>query len=135
MFTDVCNAFGNVYIDENGGIPADMISDLRNIQKEDDLRQKSLTSIGHASFYQCSSLEEVDLLHTNVEELGGWAFQDCTSLREMKIPDSLQTFGFDVFLSCSKLVPSHINIDGDGDNLDNPEDRTSEVVAYLRSIQ
>ncbi|GMH83879.1 hypothetical protein TrST_g9404 [Triparma strigata] len=87
---------------------------------------KSLTSIGGGSFY-CSSLEQVDLLHTNVRELGTSAFNSCTSLREMKVPDSLQTFGLNVFRNCSKLVPSDIDVDWGHD--------VSAVVAYLRSIQ
>ncbi|GMH73863.1 hypothetical protein TL16_g06307 [Triparma laevis f. inornata] len=88
---------------------------------------KSLTSIGESSFFNCSSLEEVDLLHTNVQELGDTAFSDCLSLRKMNVPDSLQKFGSWVFFNCSKLVPSTIDVDDD--------DVTSEVVAYLRSIQ
>ena len=87
---------------------------------------KSLIKIGVQSFCNCPSLEEVDLLHTNVQELGTYAFLDCTSLKEMKVPDSLQTFGHDVFTGCSKLVPSDIDVD-DYD--------VSKVVAYLRSIQ
>ncbi|GMH98426.1 hypothetical protein TrVE_jg1017 [Triparma verrucosa] len=90
---------------------------------------KSLTSVGGGSFYQCCSLEQVDLLHTNVEYLGDYAFNNCTSLREMKVPDSLQVFGLNVFLYSSKLVPSNINVS------DWKNDTTSEVVAYLRSIQ
>ena len=106
---------------------------------------KSLTSIGIQSFNSCSSLEKVDLLHTNVEYLGQQAFQGCTSLREMKIPDSLQTFGSRVFENCSKLVPSTIDItntngyDDDEDDVDVIREYsdmiTSEVVAFLRSIQ
>ncbi|GMI15086.1 hypothetical protein TrVE_jg13968 [Triparma verrucosa] len=46
------------------------------------------------------------------------------SLSEMRVPDSLQTFGSNVFINCSKLVPSDI------DKYDN-----NAVVAYLRSIQ
>ncbi|GMH78910.1 hypothetical protein TrST_g6129 [Triparma strigata] len=89
---------------------------------------KSLTSIGRASFIHCSSLEKVDLLHTQVQELGDNAFWDCTRLREMKVPDSLQTFGSEVFFNCSKLAPFTIGSDED-------DDLTSEVFAYLRSIQ
>ncbi|GMH95833.1 hypothetical protein TrST_g12228 [Triparma strigata] len=92
---------------------------------------KSLTSIGAYSFNRCSSLEEVDLLHTHVEELNTYAFGDCTSLREMKVPDSLQMVGEDVFCGCSKLVPSTIDVE----DKTNHDDVTSEVVAYLRSIQ
>ncbi|GMH51042.1 hypothetical protein TrST_g8574 [Triparma strigata] len=89
---------------------------------------KSLTKIGDFSFRQCSSLEQVDLLHTNVEELGDNAFDSCTSFREMKVPDSLQAFGSYVFIDCYELVPSDIDISG-------YHDTTSEVVTYLRSIQ
>ncbi|GMH90429.1 hypothetical protein TrVE_jg4141 [Triparma verrucosa] len=89
---------------------------------------KPLTSIGGGCFRECYSLEEVDLLHTNVQKLGDYTFTDCTSLREMKVPDSLQTLGAVVFFNCSKLVPSGIDIRG-------YEDTTTEVVAYLRSIQ
>ncbi|GMH65382.1 hypothetical protein TrST_g10122 [Triparma strigata] len=85
---------------------------------------KLLTSIGAASFGVCSSLEKVNILHTNAKYLGDYAFQNCTSLREMKVPDSLQKFGANVFYECSNLVPSDIN------TLDN-----KAVVAYLRSIQ
>ncbi|GMI02946.1 hypothetical protein TrVE_jg10440 [Triparma verrucosa] len=95
---------------------------------EDIKFPKSLTSIGRASFIHCSSLEEVDLLHTKVQELGDNAFWDCTRLREMKVPDSLQTFGSEVFFNCSKLAPFTIGSDED-------DDLTSEVFAYLRSIQ
>ncbi|GMH88697.1 hypothetical protein TrST_g13664 [Triparma strigata] len=92
---------------------------------------KSLTCIGAASFSYCYSLEQVDLLHTNIEEFGHGAFYNCTSLREMKVPDSLQSFGSNVFYQCSKLVPSDIDVQ---DEI-NYDDVTSEVVAYLRSIQ
>ena len=49
----------------------------------------------------------------------------------MKVPDSLQTFGWNVFWDCFKLVPSDIDVG----NKVNDDDVTSEVVAYLRSIQ
>ncbi|GMH73790.1 hypothetical protein TrLO_g1512 [Triparma laevis f. longispina] len=47
----------------------------------------------------------------------------------MKVPDSLQKIGSNVFYGCSKLVPSDIDVS----DLDN--DATSEVVDYLRSVQ
>ncbi|GMH88020.1 hypothetical protein TrVE_jg2390 [Triparma verrucosa] len=59
-----------------------------------------------------------------VQELGQGTFRVCTSLRVMKVPDSLQTFGGNVFYLCSKLVPSDID---DGDS--------NAVIAYLRSMQ
>ncbi|GMH85806.1 hypothetical protein TrVE_jg1728 [Triparma verrucosa] len=99
---------------------------------------KSLTSIGAYSFTNCSSLEQVDLLHTHVKTLDGWAFYKCTSLREMKVPDSLQKFGSNVFTNCSELIPPTIDVYDSSDASDDEyvcNDVTSEVVAYLRSIQ
>ncbi|GMI16712.1 hypothetical protein TrLO_g3762 [Triparma laevis f. longispina] len=84
--------------------------------------QTTLTSIGNCAFELCSSLENVDLLHTNLQELGQSAFALCSELKSMTIPDSLQTLSFWVFFRCSKLVASHI------DELDN-----DAVVAHLRS--
>ena len=52
----------------------------------------------------------------------------------MKIPDSLQTLGTNVFRDCYELVPSDINVKYDSDISDD-DDTTSEIVAYLRSIQ
>ncbi|GMH56964.1 hypothetical protein TrST_g9698 [Triparma strigata] len=86
------------------------------------------------------NLEQVGLLHTNVLELGTRTFSDCTSLREMKVPDSLQTFGERVFWNCEKLVPSTINVHY-GDYYEEYDydtiqlDTTSEVIAYLRSLK
>ncbi|GMH60287.1 hypothetical protein TL16_g03018 [Triparma laevis f. inornata] len=84
----------------------------------------TLTPIGMQAFYCCTSLESVDLLHTNLQELGEFAFDDCSELKSMTIPDSLQTLGQGVFYSCSKLVPSNVNYNA-----------MSEVVNYLRSKQ
>ena len=60
----------------------------------------------------------------------------------MKVPDSLQTIGSHVFLNCSKLVPSHIDVkyydsdsESDEENDEERVDVTSEVIAHLRSLQ
>jgi len=54
---------------------------------------RTLTSIGYGAFSGCSSLDNVDLLHTNLQELGEFAFEACYELKSMTIPDSLQTLG------------------------------------------
>ena len=89
----------------------------------------TLTSIGRFAFDLCSSLENVDLPHKNLQELGLQAFDSCSELKSMMIPDSLQTLGPNVFHRYSKLVPSNIIV---GDYRNNT---TSEVVAFLRSLQ
>ena len=71
---------------------------------------------------ECSSLENVDLLHTNLQEIEGWGFYDCSILKSMTIPDSLQALGQELLRGCYELVPSNINT---SDN--------DAVVARLRS--
>ena len=58
----------------------------------------------------------------------------------MKVPNSLQTLGEDVFAYCSKLAPSHIDVydyaDSNSDEDDDPKHDVSwEIVAHLRSLQ
>ena len=56
----------------------------------------------------------------------------------MKVPDSLQKLGEDVFWNCSKLVPSDIDVsyhDSDSESDEERADVTSEVIAHLRSLQ
>ncbi|GMI11699.1 hypothetical protein TrLO_g5498 [Triparma laevis f. longispina] len=86
----------------------------------------TLHLIGQQAFQFCSSLENVDLLHTNLQEIGYQAFFGCSELKSMTIPDSLQTLGKYVFQNCFKLVPSMINV------ISNNSDA---VVAHLRSLQ
>ena len=91
----------------------------------------TLKSIGDYAFVVCSSLDNVNLLHTNLQELGRSAFAGCDELESMTIPDSLQKVGDDVFVYSSKLVPSSIDIN---DEI-NENDVTSKVIAHLRYCQ
>ncbi|GMI00765.1 hypothetical protein TrST_g5020 [Triparma strigata] len=91
-------------------------NDISSNEAYSDARKKRMEQVTKVVF----------LLNTTkkVQELGQGTFRVCTSLRVMKVPDSLQTFGGNVFYLCSKLVPSDID---DGDS--------NAVVAYLRSMQ
>jgi hypothetical protein len=83
----------------------------------------SVTSIGYAAFYACSSLTSIELpasvteidedafsdcssltsikLPASVTEIGDWAFYDCISLTSIKLPSSLTSIGYAAFNSCS----------------------------------
>ncbi|GMH91953.1 hypothetical protein TL16_g12206 [Triparma laevis f. inornata] len=84
----------------------------------------TLTSIGDRAFGNCRSLDNVDLLHTNLQELGWYTFSTFLELKSITVPDSLYAWSTNVFVDCSKLVPSNIK-----------DRNTIAVVAYLRSKQ
>ncbi|GMH81361.1 hypothetical protein TrST_g1941 [Triparma strigata] len=97
-----------------------------------------ITKVGDRACKYASNLVVVDIPEgITIIELGEEAFYNCRSLTEVKIPDSLQTFGSHVFLNCSELVLGdsdlyiHIFEDMHGYN----EDLTPHVIAYLRSIE
>ena len=71
--------------------------------------RETLKSIGDLAFLYCTSLENVDLLHTNLRELGQKAFDGYDELKLVTIPDSLQKLGGHIFENCSKLVPHDID--------------------------
>ena len=70
----------------------------------------SLQSIGYEAFYNCTSLEEIDLPDRHLVTLRGHAFAGCTALQEMSLPDSLteyyiaeQGLDYSVFFGCTSL--------------------------------
>jgi len=95
----------------------------------------TLKSIGGYAFQHCSSLDNVDLLHTNLQELGSFVFGRYSELKSMTISDSLQRLGVGAFLGCRKLVPSNIDIRGYDSDGEEVPDATTEVIAYLRTQQ
>ena len=95
----------------------------------------TLTLIEFVAFYNCTSLENVDLLHTNLHEIGSRALDKCSELTSMTILDSLQKLEGSVFRDCSKLVPSNIDVREYNDDWEFLLDTTPEVVAHLSSKQ
>ncbi|GMH69266.1 hypothetical protein TL16_g05115 [Triparma laevis f. inornata] len=98
----------------------------------------TLTSIGNQAFYGCSSLDNVNLLHTNLQELGNKAFGGCLELKSITILDSLQKFDWCVFYGCSELVPSNIDVYSHNDavvaHLRYKQRIAAEVIAPLKKI-
>ncbi|GMH52274.1 hypothetical protein TrST_g7434 [Triparma strigata] len=126
--------FGEIIVHGGNDISKDEANSYEREERMEEVTKAvfllNITKVGDLACCDASILVVVDIPEgiTSIG-LGDYAFSGCESLREMKVPDSLQTLGANVFLNCSKLVLSDIDIS------DMFNDVTSEVVAYLRSIQ
>ncbi|MBR5821287.1 MAG: leucine-rich repeat protein [Alistipes sp.] len=63
----------------------------------------SVTTIGYAAFYDCSSLTSVTI-PDSVTTIGEWAFGFCSSLTSVTIPDGVTIIGWSAFARCSSLT-------------------------------
>ena len=76
----------------------------------------SVTTIGFAAFWECSSLTSVTI-PDSVTTIGDWAFCGCRSLTSVTIPDSVIIIGASAFESCSSLtsvtIPDSVTTIGD----------------------
>ena len=63
----------------------------------------SVTSIGSAAFYDCSSLTSVTIPNS-VTSIGDEAFYNCSSLTSVTIPNSVTSIGRAAFYDCSSLT-------------------------------
>ncbi|GMH61256.1 hypothetical protein TrLO_g241 [Triparma laevis f. longispina] len=73
----------------------------------------TLRLIGQYGFWNCSSLEVVELKHTKVGELGHQAFFNCGELKSMTV----------------LAIPTKIDVGSGGGDV------TSEIISYLRFLQ
>ncbi|MBQ8359876.1 MAG: leucine-rich repeat domain-containing protein [Oscillospiraceae bacterium] len=63
----------------------------------------SVTSIGESAFYDCDSLQKVNI-PDSVTTIGNSAFSGCDSLQSITIPDSVTSIGNDAFYGCTSLT-------------------------------
>lgn len=72
--------------------------------KNDTVREivlsPSVTEIGDRAFYQCSSLEKINL--ENVKKLGDFAFAECSSIKDVKLT-KVSEIGDAAFMQCNNL--------------------------------
>ena len=66
---------------------------------------KTLANIQRSAFNRCSSLEVVNLLHTDLQEIQSYAFEFCLVLKSVKVPASLRKIIISpqAFSFCNKL--------------------------------
>ena len=63
----------------------------------------SVTSIGYAAFYNCTSLTSVEIPNS-VTSIGGEAFSYCDSLTSVEIPNSVTSIAEMAFFGCPSLT-------------------------------
>ncbi|MBE5747019.1 MAG: leucine-rich repeat domain-containing protein [Clostridiales bacterium] len=63
----------------------------------------SVTSIGNAAFYECSSLTEI-IIPDSVTRIGSHAFSGCGCLTEIVIPDGVTRIDSQAFYGCGSLT-------------------------------
>ena len=76
----------------------------------------SVTTIGHAAFGVCDSLQSVTI-PDSVTTIGSYAFYYCDNLQSVTIPDSVTTIGSSAFSYCDSLqsitIPDSVTTIGD----------------------
>lgn len=71
---------------------------------------KNVVSIGHYAFDNCGELTSVVFDEDNkLLELGASAFNSCSNLSEINLPNTIVSFGNDVFAYCPKLPVTQEN--------------------------
>ena len=62
----------------------------------------TVTSIGYAAFYNCSSLESIKMSKI-MASIDDYAFMYCTNLKSITFPDTVTVIGYSAFTGCSDL--------------------------------
>jgi hypothetical protein len=82
-----------------------------------DLSGNTFTSIGHKTFFDCTSLIEVSL-PVNVKTIGEHAFDSCNKLTGITIPAGVTSIGERAFRQCASLtsviIPANVTSIGEG---------------------
>ena len=77
---------------------------------------KSVTGIGGAAFYGCTSLASITL-PDSVTSIGDWAVAYCSSLTSITLPDGVTSIGDGAFYGCTSLasitIPDSVTEIGD----------------------
>ena len=92
---------------ELDGIPITAVSSesLRNnTEIKSVVLPSSITDVVGYSFWNCTSLEEIDLSQTKLTSIPDGLFKGCTSLKTVKLPDTITSIGDEAFYDCRSLT-------------------------------
>ena len=65
---------------------------------------ENLTSIEDFTFYFCTALTTIDLSRcTNLTSIGDYSFYGCSGLANVKLPNSIESIGYNAFCYCDAL--------------------------------
>lgn len=74
-------------------------------EKDEELTlPAALTEIEEEAFTGNTAVEFVDLTTSSISKIGDRAFKNCSNLKKIYIPDSVMSFGTDVFVGCDNVV-------------------------------
>ncbi len=69
---------------------------------------EGIEQIGQSAFYNCSSLQNIQL-PTTLRSLGQGAFRDCTALVEVTVPQEVSEIPLYTFDGCTNLLAVHLS--------------------------
>ena len=71
---------------------------------------KECVEIEEKAFYNCSSLQSVEMEQTCIQTIRFMAFCNCTALKSVRFPKNCRELDMDVFRGCSALEDIKLNI-------------------------
>ena len=107
---------GNITFDTSTGTITDCDESVTEAVIPNTIEGVSVTSIGYAAFFDCSSLSSIEI-PPSVTSIEKAAFGNCKSLTSIEIPPSVTSIKDNAFGACSSLIsieiPSSVTNIGD----------------------
>lgn len=110
----LASAFGGEYSSDYGCVPnslktvtikGESIPDyaFTNLSGIEEIYLPDAISIGEYAFFQCSSLQSVEL-SSDIQNIGRYAFENCSSLQAIVLPQGITRIEDGTFVNCTSLA-------------------------------
>jgi hypothetical protein len=90
------------YEETSNYVPHDLFASCSNL-KEIVLPDEGIERIGSMAFFNCTSLETVNI-PSSTQRIESGVFENCTSLKTIHLPQSIEYVGGDAFWYCTSLT-------------------------------